>query len=272
MNIKGRLILLDHPRVMGILNLTPDSFYSDSRMGTSIDHAVKTTGDMLASGADIIDIGACSTRPGGKPCSEEEETKRLKQPLLTLRKHFPQAIISVDTFRSGIARMAVEECGADIINDVSGAEADPLMIETVAKLKVPYVITDPGDHSGDFLSGVFKFLGRKLRELELAGIADVIIDPGFGFGKSSQQNFGLLDSLDVLAATFNLPLLVGVSRKSMIYNTLGCSPREALNGTTALNTVALMKGASILRVHDVKEAVETIRLVGALGNATSIEN
>ena len=228
-NIKGRLLTLEEPQVMGILNVTPDSFYADSRMVTEEAIADRVR-QIIAEGASIIDIGACSTRPGSEPVDAEEEMRRLRVGLSIIGREQPNAIVSVDTFRPEVARMAVEEYGADIINDV--------LLMTFAD---------------------------QLQQLRNHGMKDVILDPGFGFGKTLEQNYALMDQLERLAI-LELPLLVGISRKSMIYRLLGVDPAEALNGTTALHMTALMKGAHILRVHDVKEAVECCRIYHAIKN------
>lgn len=274
LNIKGRIIELEKPAVMGIINLTPDSFFEYSRK-QNLDDAISAVARMTQAGADIIDIGACSTRPGGIPCSEEDEFNRLKEIVPLIREKFPEIVISIDTFRSNIAKEAVTEWKADIINDVSGGEADEKMFDIVAELKVPYILTHPGfepRHSvntqedtvaarNSYITDILKFFLKRVSELHLKGVADVIVDPGFGFGKTHSQNFTILSNLDILTRELHMPVLVGVSRKRIIHETLGCPPSEALNGTTVLNTVALMKGASVLRVHDVKEASETVKLV-----------
>jgi len=243
--------------VMGILNATPDSFYADSRQQTEHDMAVRAQ-QIVAEGGGIIDVGACSTRPGGQPASEADELMRLRRALVVVRRELPQAIVSVDTFRPSVARMAVEEFGADMVNDVSEA-ADEAMMRMVARLGVAYVLTSVQPTLHDTLLA----FARKVQLLRDLGQKDIILDPGFGFGKTTAQNMQLLDRLERLQV-MQLPLLVGVSRKSMIYKTLQCTPAEALNGTTTLNTVALMKGASILRVHDVRQAVECCQLVAAM--------
>jgi len=257
LNIRGQLIDLNEPMVMGILNATPDSFYADSRQQTEHDMAVRAQ-QIVAEGGDIIDVGACSTRPGGQPASEADELMRLRRALGVVRRELPQAIVSVDTFRPSVARMAVEEFGADMVNDVSEA-ADEAMMRMVARLGVAYVLTSVQPTLHDTLLA----FARKVQLLRDLGQKDIILDPGFGFGKTTAQNMQLLDRLERLQV-MQLPLLVGVSRKSMIYKTLQCTPAEALNGTTTLNTVALMKGASILRVHDVRQAVECCQLVAAM--------
>lgn len=257
-NIKGRLLDLSLPRVMGILNVTPDSFYSESRAQTK-DMIVARVREMLAQGADIIDIGACSTRPGSEPASLQEEMLRLRMALRTIRQEVPGVTVSVDTFRPDVAKMAVEEFGADIINDVDGGAE---MFRVVSRLGVPYVLMS----RQPTLRLMLLEFAERVQQLRDIGQKDIILDPGFGFGKRVEAggtvrdtNFEVLNELDHLLI-MELPVLVGVSRKSMIYKTLGTTPDEALNGTTMLNTVALMKGASILRVHDVREAVDCITL------------
>lgn len=272
--IKGQLVDLSIPRVMGILNVTPDSFYAGSRKQTEAEIAARVE-QIVGEGGAMIDVGAFSTRPGAQQVTEEEEMRRLRFGLDIVRRYQGGAIVSVDTFRPEVARMAVEEYGADIINDVSeGGESIattssisldeekgdvPAMFRMVARLQVPYVLMS--------VRGTLKELmvstAAKVYQLQALGVKDIILDPGFGFGKTLEQNYRLLGEMDKLKE-LGLPILVGVSRKSMIYKLLGGTPDESLNGTTVLNTVALMKGASILRVHDVKEAVEAVRLVKSL--------
>ena len=256
LNIHGRLFHLDTPQVMGILNVTPDSFYAGSRV-MSADDIVRRAGTMLSDGASIIDIGACSTRPGSTPVSAEEETERLRIALKALSTALPDAILSVDTFRPDVARMAVEEYGVSIINDV--AEGPPEMLRMVSRLRVPYILMSARPTLRDTLL----FFAERVQQLRDMGQKDIILDPGFGFGKTLEQNYELMNHLEKLQV-MELPLLVGVSRKSMIYRLLDCQPDEAMNGTTVLNTIALMKGASILRVHDVREAVECVRIHAAM--------
>ena len=253
LNVHGQLLDLSRPLVMGILNATPDSFFADSRQQTEED-IVLSCSKMLAEGAAIIDVGGCSTRPGGEVASEAEEMKRLRTALDVVRREHPQAVVSVDTFRPDVARMAVEEFGADIINDVSGGT--PEMFRMVARLHVPYILMS---------------LQPTMQQLRDMGANDLILDPGFGFGKTLEQNYEIMNQLEKLQV-MELPLLVGISRKSMIYRLFSYSPQEALNGTTALNTIALMKGASILRVHDVREAMECVRIVQQLNCKCSNNN
>lgn len=255
LNIKGQLLSLAEPRVMGIINVTPDSFYAWSRVQTEQDIA-RRANQIVAEGGSFIDVGACSTRPGSTPVSEGEEMERLRMALDVVRRELPYAVLSVDTFRPDVARMAVEEFGADIINDVG---ADPSMLRMVARLGVPYVLMS----SAPTVEAVLTELASKVQQLRQLGQKDIIIDPGFGFGKTLEQNYQLMNELERLLV-MELPLLVGVSRKSMIYKALGHTANEALNGTTVLDTIALMKGASILRVHDVKEAVECVRITELL--------
>ena len=256
LNVHGQLLDFSRPLVMGILNATPDSFYADSRQQTEEDIAVCCS-QMLADGAAIIDVGGCSTRPGGEVASEAEEMKRLRTALAVVRRQHPKAVVSVDTFRPDVARMAVEEFGADIINDVSGGT--PEMFRMVTRLRVPYILMSLQPTMRDMLLS----FAEKVQQLRDMGASDLILDPGFGFGKTLEQNYEIMNELEKLQV-MELPLLVGISRKSMIYRLFECTPQEALNGTTALNTIALMKGTDILRVHDVKEAVECVKIVQQL--------
>lgn len=270
--IAGKVIDLTIPKVMGILNVTPDSFYDGGRY-TDENTFLLQAEKMIAEGADFIDVGGYSTRPGAIEISEKEELDRVIPVVKVLLKEFPSAIISVDTFRSAIAKAAIES-GASLINDISAGELDAAMIETVAALQVPYVamhmrgtpqtMTQFTTYE-NLLKEVLEYFHRKLYQLKTAGIKDVIIDPGFGFAKTVDQNFELLNNLERLQI-LEKPLLVGLSRKSMIWRTLKTNSEAALNGTTTLNTLALLKGASILRVHDVKEAKEVIELMGQLKN------
>ncbi len=252
-NVHGRLLDLSVPRVMGVLNATPDSFFSASRMQTEREIADRAT-EIVEQGGDIIDVGAYSTRPGASEVPVEEEMARLRVALQVIRREQPDAILSVDTFRADVARMCVEEYGVSIINDASEM-ADEAMARTVARLGVPYILMSVQPTLREMLIG----LADKVQRLRDYGAKDIIIDPGFGFGKTLEQNYQLMYELEKLHV-LGLPLLVGISRKSMIYKRLNCTPAEALNGTTVLNTIALTKGASILRVHDVREAVETVAL------------
>ena len=260
LNIHGRLLSLDKPCVMGILNATPDSFYAESRAQTE-EQIVLRAQQIVDEGGAIIDVGACSTRPGSTPVDEQEEMERLRLALSTVRRLQPQAVVSVDTFRPHVARMAVEELGADIINDVGSPDGSQreAMFRMVARLGVPYVLMS----AEPTLRQTLLTLADEVQQLRNMGHKDIIIDPGFGFGKTVEQNYELMAQLEKLQV-LELPLLVGVSRKSMIWRLLDITPEQALNGTTALHAVALMKGASILRVHDVKEAVECVRIMAAL--------
>jgi dihydropteroate synthase len=270
-NTGGKLLDLETPKVMGILNITPDSFYKESRYITDKEVLIAAT-QMLKDGADILDIGGYSSRPGAKDISPEEEGDRVLKAVKLISKELPEAIISVDTFRSVIAREAVVECGAHMINDISGGDGDSKMFSVVGELKVPYVMMhmkgDPRTMQNkpiyeDIVADILKWFGERIFKLRSAGMKDIVIDPGFGFGKTIDHNFELLSRLGDFSIT-GLPLLVGISRKSMIWKTLDISADEALTGTTALNAIALLKGADILRVHDVKEAVQTVRLIGKL--------
>lgn len=254
LNCNGRLLDLSEPQVMGIVNLTPDSFYAASRKQTDVE-IVARCHQILLEGASMIDVGACSTRPGGELVSEQEEMERLRNGLRVIRKELPDAVLSIDTFRPQVARMCVEEFGADIINDVEGGEE---MFQTASRLRIPYIYMSRKATVHDVLID-FAQTVQRLRDL---GQKDIILDPGFGFGKTLEQNFQLLSELEKLLV-MELPLLVGMSRKRMVWQTLKVTPDESLNGTTVLNTVALQKGASILRVHDVREAVEAVRLTSA---------
>lgn len=275
LNLHGRLVDIDKPLVMGIINATPDSFYSDSRMLDAHDIAGKAN-EMAQQGADIIDLGACSTRPGAQVVDASEEVMRLNVAVKAVRQAVGnEMLLSVDTFRASVARHCVEELGVDIINDISGGDLDPLMHSTVAQLQVPYVVMHmrgtPAtmqqftNYDDDVAAVVLEELARKVDALHQCGINDVIADPGFGFAKTVEQNYRILSQLEVFHA-LDVPLLVGISRKSMIQRVLNCDAAHALNGTTALNTIALMKGAHILRVHDVRAAVEARTLVTFTNN------
>ena len=261
-NVGGELLSLDTPIVMGILNATPDSFYQHDEGAEAI---AARTRQMLAEGAAIVDVGACSTRPGFTPPDEKEEMRRLREALAVVRREAPEAVVSVDTFRASVAKMCVEEFGVQMVNDISGGELDQEMFKTVAELGVPYVLTESSPFMGELegLSQLLRDMGGKVEELHELGVCDIILDPGFGFGKTLEQNYIVMQNLEVLHE-LQLPLLVGVSHKSMIYKLLGTTPDEALNGTTVLHTVALMKGAHILRAHEVKEAVECIKIMASL--------
>lgn len=267
LNMKGRLVSLSTPLVMGILNVTPDSFYAGSRKQTeaAIEERIQT---ILNEGGEVIDIGGYSSRLDATEVSPEEEMNRLSFALKILNRQYPDALVSVDTFRASVARRCVEEYGVAMINDISGGEIDPEMFSTVAALRVPYIMmhmrgtpqtmqqyTDYDDLVGD----IMKYFAEKVQQLNLLGVNDIILDPGFGFSKTLEQNYELMRRLSEFSL-FELPLLVGISRKSMIYRFLGGTPAESLNGTTVLNTYALLHGADILRVHDVREAVEAVKI------------
>ena len=269
-NVNGHLMDLSEPQVMGILNVTPDSFYAGSRGVTERD-IIRRLHQITDEGASIIDIGAYSSRPGADEVSTEEEMSRLRMGLELIRKHQPSAIVSVDTFRADVAKMCVEEYGASIINDISAGQMDKDMFPTIARLGIPYIIMHmkgtPQDmqanpHYDNLLKEVFYYFSEKVQRLRDIGVKDIILDPGFGFsfGKTLEHNYELMNHLEEFSL-FEVPLLIGVSRKSMIYKLLDTTPEEALNGTTALNTIALLKGANILRVHDVKAAREAVTIV-----------
>ena len=258
LNVGGRLLSLDCPQVMGILNATTESFYAASRTSSGDDIVCKAK-RMLEEGASILDIGGCSTKPGLAPVSEEEEMRRLSVALEAIRHELPDAILSVDTFRASVAERCVREYGVQVINDVYGGQADERMFATVADLQVPYVLT----YDGAPWCKLMYDLAERIEQLRLMGVNDIIVDPGFGFGKTLDENYHLMAHLEELHL-LGCPVLVGVSRKSMIYKQLDCTPEEALNGTTVLHTVALMKGAHILRVHDVRAAAEAVKIVEKL--------
>ncbi len=267
-NANGKLLDLSTPCVMGILNATPDSFYAGSRMQTEAQIARRVE-QMAQEGAGIMDVGAYSSRPGAADVSAKDEMERLRTALGVVRRLQPDAIVSVDTFRADVARMCVEEYGAAIINDISGGELDKDMFATVARLQVPYVLMHmqgtPQDmqqrpHYDSLLEDVFLYFARKVQQLRDLGVKDIILDPGFGFGKTLEHNYELLAHLEDFRI-FELPLLAGVSRKSMIYRLLDTTPAEALNGTTVVHSICLLKGADILRVHDVRQAVEAVKII-----------
>ncbi len=273
LNCRGRLVDLTQPAVMGILNTTPDSFFANSRLTTNnaTSVAVDMAGQMLADGAMFLDIGGYSTRPGAAEVSSTEEADRVLPVIEAIMAHFPDALISIDTFRASVAQQAVRS-GASLINDISGGTLDPIMFATVAQLGVPYILMHlrgtPQTMQSlatyqNLVTDVIDELGVRLAKLRALGVKDIILDPGFGFAKTPAQNFLLLGQLDALCL-FDEPLLVGLSRKTTIWKTLNTSADKALNGTTVLNTIALQKGASILRVHDVREAVEVVKLTQQL--------
>lgn len=267
-NANGKLMDLSQPQVMGILNVTPDSFYAGSRQQTEKEITRRAT-QILEEGASIIDIGAYSSRPNAEHISPDEEMRRLRTGLEIINRDHPGTVVSVDTFRTDVARMCVEEYGAAIINDISAGAMDGQMFNTIARLGVPYIIMhmqgtpqnmQMNPHYDNLLKEIFYYFSEKVQKLRDLGVKDIILDPGFGFGKTLEHNYQLMNHLEEFRI-FELPLLVGVSRKSMIYKLLGGTPDDALNGTTVLDTISLIKGANILRVHDVKAAVETIKIV-----------
>jgi dihydropteroate synthase len=271
-NVRGKLLSLKQPQVMGILNCTPDSFYAGSRKQTEKE-IIDRANQIIAEGGSIIDIGAYSTRPGAAEVSEEEEMKRLRFALSLVRKEHPDSIISIDTYRAKVAQMSVEEYGADIINDVSEGgltgivdtpleqtdDVYPEIFRMMGQLKVPYILMSVQGNLHDMI----KNFSKEVQQLRDLSVKDIILDPGFGFGKDIQANYDILSDMDELRC-FELPILVGVSRKRMIHQLLDISVDEALNGTTIVNTISLMKGANILRVHDVKEAVQAVKIVEQL--------
>jgi len=271
LNCGGKLLDLSVPKIMGILNVTPDSFYDGGEYDDP-DKILKKVNRMIDEGADILDVGGISTRPGSEPISEKEEIERIIPAIRLIRDHFPDTIISVDTYRANVARIAAKDWSVEIINDISGGSMDKSMFDTVADLQIPYIFMHMKGspltmqnhiHYVDIISEMLDYFAEKVALLRSLGLNDIVIDPGFGFSKSLEQNFHLLHHLDAFQA-FELPILAGISRKSMIYKTLETEPSESLNGTTVLNTIALLKGANILRVHDIKEAVQTVTLVGKL--------
>ena len=270
LNIKGSIRLIERPQIMGIVNATPDSFFPGSRT-LSRKSIIERTRSMIDQGADMIDIGAYSSRPGAADVSETEELRRLETALEAIRSVNTDIPVSVDTFRANVARTAISSLGADIVNDISGGSLDADMLETVASLKCPYILmhmrgtpatmqtlTDYDDVTADVIKELSTILGR----LEALGVSDIIVDPGFGFAKTVEQNYELMRNLETMENLLGLPLLVGISRKSMLTRPLGIKPDEALNATTVMNVIALSKGASILRVHDVKEARQALVLTG----------
>ena len=276
LNLRGRLVEIDRPWVMGIVNVTPDSFYSGSRVNDELT-LINLVQQLLTEGADMLDIGACSTRPGSQSVDAQGEMQRLEWAFAVIRRIAPDVILSVDTYRADVARRCVEDWGVDIINDISGGTLDDDMFKTVAQLHVPYVLmhmrgtpdtmsslTDYDDVTAD----VLEWMARRIDTMRQMGVADIIADPGFGFAKTMEQNFQLLAGLEAFHA-LEAPLLVGVSRKRMIYTPLECNADEALNGTTVINTMALERGAHILRVHDVRAAVEAVKLVSLTRKGTS---
>lgn len=271
LNLRGRLLELREPQIMGILNVTPDSFYSDSRTPDEV-HITDRVHKMMDEGADMIDIGGYSSRPGADDVTPEEEMDRLRRGLRIVRKLYPEVPVSVDTFRADVARMCIEEEGADIINDISGGMMDRQMFRTVARIGVPYILMhmqgtpdtmQVAPHYDNLRREVMLYFAERIDRLCQMGAKDIIVDPGFGFGKTLEHNYELMNHLEDFAV-FNLPLLVGISRKSMIYKLTGGTPQTSLNGTTVLNTISLVKGAHILRVHDVKAAAEAKQIYMAV--------
>lgn len=273
-NVNGRLIDLHQPQVMGILNVTPDSFYSGSRKQTESEIRDRVM-QIINEGGQMIDIGAYSSRSGADDVSTEEEMRRLREGMKIVAELAPDTPVSVDTFRADVAKMCVEELGVGIVNDISGGELDKNMFTTVAQLGVPYILMhmkgtpqtmQQAPHYDDLMKEIMMYFAEKVQRLRDLGQKDIILDPGYGFAKTLDHNYQLLRHQEMLKV-FELPLLVGISRKSMIYRLLNISPQEALNGTTALNTIALQKGANILRVHDVKECVEVVKIVSKMYEA-----
>lgn len=273
-NAGGKLLDLETPRIMGILNITPDSFYKGSRF-IKDEEILKAAERMITEGVDIIDIGGYSSRPGAEDITKEEEVKRVLKAIKLVSVKFPEVILSIDTFRADVAREAIEDCGAHIINDISGGDADSEMFSVIEKLNVPYILMhmngDPRNMQknpvyNDVVADILKWFGERIYRLQTVGVKDIIIDPGFGFGKTVSHNFQLLRRLGDFSIA-GLPVMVGVSRKSMIWKTLNTTPDEALNGTTVLNAIALTNGADILRVHDVKEAVQAVELINKIKRA-----
>lgn len=277
LNLNGQLLDLSTPRVMGILNVTPDSFYSSSRK-QSEQEIISRIEEIVQEGSDFIDVGAYSSRPDATHISQEEEMERLKKGLTLIQKVAPHIPVSVDTFRAEIARICVEEYGAALINDISAGEMDANMFDTISRLKVPYIMMhmqgtpqnmQQAPHYDHLIQEILVYFSKKKAQLQAAGLKDIIIDPGFGFGKTVQHNYELLHHMDDLHI-LECPILVGVSRKSMIYKVLNTDPQQALNGTSVLHTIALLKGAHILRVHDVKECTEVIKLIKEYNQCSSI--
>lgn len=275
-NVNGKLLDLSSPKVMGILNLTPDSFYAESRKQTEQDIRIRTR-QIIEEEGSIIDVGAYSSRSKAEHITPDEEMRRLRNGLQIINSEYPDAIISVDTFRADVARMCVEEYGVAIINDIAAGEMDENMFQMIARLKVPYIMMhmqgtpqnmQQNPHYENVVKEVMLYFATKIQQLRDLGAKDLIIDPGFGFGKTLEHNYELLEKLESFQL-FDLPLLVGVSRKSMIYKLLGGTSEDALNGTSIINTISLLKGANILRVHDVKAASEAVQIVNAMNRFTA---
>ena len=269
-NLKGKLMNFSIPKIMGILNITPDSFYDGGRYNSK-EKIQRQIEKMVISGADIIDVGGYSSRPGAKDISIEDELNRVIPVIKIIKKKFPETIVSIDTFRSRIASEAIIS-GADIVNDISGGNLDSNMFQTVSKHKVPYILMHMRGNPENMMSktnyenvtkDVCKYFSQRINKAHSCGINDIIIDPGFGFSKTTQQNYELLNNFEFFKE-FQRPIIIGISRKSMIYKTLNTTPDKALNGTSVLHTISLMKGANILRTHDVKEAVECVKIVSQL--------
>ena len=274
LNLNGRRIPLDKPLIMGIINATPDSFYHKSRLPEP-GSALEMAKEMLHQGADVLDIGAVSSRPGAEEISELEEINRLTPVVETIRKELPDCPLSIDTWRSGVVRMMHHQFRVDMVNDISAGQRDPAIFNAVAELGLPYVmmhmkgtpsVMQEDPRYDDVVDDILQFFGERLHNLRKMGIKDIIVDPGFGFGKTLEQNYQLLHDLDSFQI-LELPLMVGVSRKSMIYKSLDCTPEEALNATTAVHMAALMKGANLLRVHDVHAAAETVKIFQQIVNS-----
>ncbi len=276
LNLRGKIMNLSSPIVMGIINITPDSFYDGGKFQSNW-QVVKHAEQLLMEGAAILDLGAASSRPGSGLIDAAEEKQRLLPVIKGILRRFPEAILSIDTYNSETAIMAVEE-GAHMINDISAGNIDPAMFDTIARLQVPYIMMHmqgtPANMQQnpvykDLIKEISAFFAERVNRLNQMGVNDIIIDPGFGFGKTIEHNYQLLNQLDFFRV-FDLPLLVGISRKSMINRVLGTTPDEALNGTTVLNTIAAQKGASILRVHDVRQAMEAVKIVAMLKSQSEI--
>ncbi|KGN88886.1 dihydropteroate synthase [Porphyromonas crevioricanis] len=276
-NLRGQLVDLSHPRVMGIINVTPDSFYTGSRIKG--EEAIrKRIEEIVSEGGSFIDVGGYSSRPDAPEVSPQDEINRLKPTLKILRDEYPSLLVSVDTFRADIARMCVEEYGAHMINDISGGDLDPKMYSTVAELGVPYILMHMKGtpkimqqlcQYRDIALEVLDYFVERVGKLRELDVKDIILDPGYGFAKTLEQNYELMSRQREVCDPLELPVLVGISRKSMIYRLLGCSADDSLNGTSILNTYALLQGAHILRVHDVRQAVEAVRIVSQLQKATT---
>jgi len=273
LNVRGTLLDLSKPKIMGILNLTPDSFY-DGGKNNSLENALRKTEQLVSEGADLLDLGAYSSRPGAEHITEEVEFERMIPVIKAIAKEFPKALLSIDTFRSGIAKAAIGE-GADMINDISAGSMDPAMFKTVAELKVPYILMHmrgtpqtmaSETNYTDLIVELAQYFAEKIQALKELGVKDLIIDPGFGFAKTLEQNYELLGKLEHLKITGH-PVLAALSRKSMIYKLLNTDAEHALNGTTAANTIALMNGANILRVHDVSAAKEAVKIVEQIASS-----